>query len=217
MLTKLLKVTLAVVFAAGAIATLPTQEASAHSKTVKMGDSQGYVWDVQHRLQQLGFYKDKVDGVFGSTTKDAVIRFQKANGIKADGVAGNGTFAKLYNQTYTVDEIQMMAQMVHGEARGESFEGKVAVAAVIMNRLDSSKFPNDVKNVLFQDRAFTAIADGQYNTTPDAEAYKAVYSAISGWDPSLGSTFYFNPNTATSDWIWSREQIVQIGKHIFAK
>ncbi|WP_408006216.1 spore cortex-lytic enzyme [Pseudalkalibacillus sp. A8] len=217
MFTKLLKVTLVVAFAVGTMVTLPTQEASAHSKTVKMGDSQGYVWDVQHRLQQLGFYKSNVDGVFGSSTKDAVMKFQKANGIKADGVAGHETFVKLYSQTFAVDEIQMMAQMVHGEARGESFKGKVAVAAVIMNRLNSSKFPNDVKGVLFEDLAFTAIADGQYNRTPDAESYRAVYNAIRGWDPSKGATYYFNPNTATSDWIWSREQIIQIGKHIFAK
>lgn len=217
MIGNVVKLLLAVTLTVGTVVSLPTEQASAHSKTVQIGDEYGQVWSLQYRLQQLGFYKSKVDGKFGPKTKNAVVQFQRKHGLKVDGIAGHQTFTTLYSTTFSDNEIQMMAQMVHGEARGESFKGKVAVASVILNRIDSSKFPNSVDEVLFESLAFTAVADGQYNMTPNKDAYRAVYHAIQGWDPSKGATFYFNPNTATSDWIWSREKIIQIGKHIFAK
>ncbi len=211
------KILLAVTLTIGTVVTIPTEQASAHTKTVQIGDKYGQVWNLQHRLQQLGFYKAKIDGVFGQQTKNAVVQFQRKHGLKVDGIAGHQTFSTIYHTTFSKDEIQMMAQMVHGEARGEPYKGKVAVASVILNRVDSSKFPNEVEDVLFESLAFTAVADGQYKMTPNKDSYRAVYHAIQGWDPSKGATFYFNPNTATSDWIWSRTQITQIGKHIFAK
>ncbi|MGM7701383.1 spore cortex-lytic enzyme [Pseudalkalibacillus sp. Hm43] len=211
------KLLLAVTLTIGTVVTIPTEQASAHTKTVQVGDKYGQVWNLQHRLQQLGFYEAKIDGVYGQQTKNAVVQFQRKHGLKVDGIAGHQTFSTIYNTTFSEEEIQMMAQMVHGEARGEPYKGKVAVASVILNRVDSSKFPNEVEDVLFESLAFTAVADGQYNMSPDKDAYRAVYHAIQGWDPSKGATFYFNPNTATSDWIWSRTQITQIGKHIFAK
>ncbi|MCF6137321.1 spore cortex-lytic enzyme [Pseudalkalibacillus berkeleyi] len=217
MISKVTKLLFAMMLTVGTVVSLPTEKANAHSKTVQIGDRYGQVWNLQHRLQQLGLYQSKIDGIFGPKTKSAVKRFQSNIGIKVDGIAGHQTMTKLVNATLSKNEIQMMAQMVHGEARGEPFKGKVAVASVILNRVDSSKFPNSVDKVLFDSRAFTAVADGQYNMEPNDDAYRAVYHAIKGWDPSKGATFYFNPNTATSDWIWSREQITQIGKHIFAK
>jgi len=119
-------------------------------------------------------------------------------------------------QGFSQNDIQLMANAVYGEARGEPYEGQVAVAAVILNRLASPTFPNTVSGVIFEPRAFTAVADGQIWLTPNETARRAVLDAINGWDPSSNALYYFNPDTATSPWIWTREQIKQIGKHIFA-
>ncbi|WP_017472215.1 spore cortex-lytic enzyme [Amphibacillus jilinensis] len=116
---------------------------------------------------------------------------------------------------YSQNDIQLMAQAVYGEARGEPYEGQVAVAAVILNRIQSSTFPNTVSSVIFEPLAFTAVADGQIYMDPDDTARRAVLDAINGWDPSGEAIYYFNPDTATSTWIWSRPQIKRIGKHIF--
>ncbi len=114
-------------------------------------------------------------------------------------------------------DITLMAKTVYGEARGEPYEGQVAVAAVILNRVRDSRFPNTISGVIFQPGAFTALQDGQYYLSPDSTAYSAVDSALKGWDPSEGALYYFNPATATSEWIWSRTIIKKIGKHYFAK
>ncbi len=119
--------------------------------------------------------------------------------------------------TYSVEEIEMLAKLVHGEARGESFEGKVAVASVTNNRVLSSKFPNSIKKVVLQSGAYTAVADGQYDQQPGKESYRAVYAALSGEDPSSGALFYYNPKTATDNWIRSRHIIKKIGKHVFTR
>jgi N-acetylmuramoyl-L-alanine amidase len=110
-----------------------------------------------------------------------------------------------------------MARAVYGEARGESYTGQVAIAAVILNRVQSASFPNTIAGVIYEPGAFTAVADGQINLTPNETAKKAVIDAINGWDPTGNALYYFNPATATSKWIWSRPQIKQIGKHIFCK
>ncbi|MFC4557404.1 spore cortex-lytic enzyme [Virgibacillus kekensis] len=120
-------------------------------------------------------------------------------------------------QGFSQNDIQLMANAVHGEARGESYVGQVAVAAVILNRVENASFPNSVAGVIFEPRAFTAVADGQIWLTPNETAKQAVLDAINGWDPTGEAIYYFNPNTATSDWIWSRPQIKKIGKHIFCK
>ncbi|MYL28588.1 spore cortex-lytic enzyme [Halobacillus halophilus] len=118
---------------------------------------------------------------------------------------------------YSQNDIQLMANAVYGEARGEPYVGQVAVAAVILNRVQSASFPNTASGVIFEPRAFTAVADGQIWLEPNDQAKEAVMDAINGWDPSGQALYYFNPNTATSDWIWTRPQIKQIGKHIFCK
>lgn len=115
------------------------------------------------------------------------------------------------------NDLQILARAVNGEARGEPYEGQVAVAAVILNRVNHSSFPNTVSGVIYQPGAFTAVADGQINV-PIAEnstVYKACQDALNGWDPSGGAIYYFNPDTATNAWIWSRPLIVKIGKHRF--
>ena len=118
---------------------------------------------------------------------------------------------------FSENDVQLLAQAVHGEARGEPYEGKVAVAAVILNRLESPSFPNTVSGIIFEPLAFTAVADGQIYLEPDEESRKAVIDAINGMDPSENAMYYFNPETATSEWIWSRPQIKKIGKHIFCE
>lgn len=116
-------------------------------------------------------------------------------------------------------DLQLMARAVNGEARGEPYTGQVAVAAVILNRVKHSSFPNTVAGVIYQPGAFTAVSDGQINApiSSDSTVYKACRDAMNGWDPSGGAIYYFNPDTATSSWIWSRELIVQIGKHRFCR
>ncbi|AIQ59160.1 spore cortex-lytic enzyme [Paenibacillus borealis] len=113
------------------------------------------------------------------------------------------------------NDLKIMANAVYGESRGEPFEGQVAVAAVILNRVKSPSFPNTPSGVIFQPGAFTAVADGQIYLEPNEQARKAVQQALNGWDPSGGCLYYFNPKTATSKWIWSRPQVKTIGEHIF--
>lgn len=192
------------------------------------------VIELQTRLAYNGFYKSKIDGVFGWDTYWAVRNFQDKFGLPVDGVVGSKTKAMIVKATkyekngnsvnssnvpngYSQNDIQLMANAVYGESRGEPYEGQVAVAAVILNRVQSVSFPNTVAGVIYEPGAFTAVADGQINLTPNETAKKAVLDAINGWDPSGGALYYFNPATATSSWIWSRPQIKKIGKHIFCK
>ena len=114
-------------------------------------------------------------------------------------------------------DLNLLARLVYGEARGEPYTGQVAVAAVVLNRVKSSKFPNSIAGVIYQPGAFDVVSDGQINMPPDSTAIKAARDALNGWDPSYGSIYYFNPNTATSAWIWSRPYVVTIGNHRFCK
>ena len=116
-------------------------------------------------------------------------------------------------------DIQLMARAINGEARGEPYEGQVAVGAVILNRVKDSKFPNTIAGVIYQSGAFTAVADGQINVPikEGATVVKAAQDALNGWDPTDGAIYYFNPATATNKWIWSRPLIKTIGKHRFCR
>ncbi|WP_085992014.1 spore cortex-lytic enzyme [Oceanobacillus senegalensis] len=144
---------------------------------------------------------------------------QQQNGETEGDAEAEGPSATAVNvpQGFSQNDIQLMANAVYGEARGEPYEGQVAVAAVILNRVESPSFPNTVSGVIFEPRAFTAVADGQIWLTPNEKAKQAVLDAINGWDPTGNAIYYFNPDTATSSWIWSRPQIKRIGKHIFCK
>ncbi|MEC0133489.1 MULTISPECIES: spore cortex-lytic enzyme [Paenibacillus] len=181
-----------------------------------IGSSSGDVWDLQYRLKTLDFYTEPLDGVYGSQTKAAVARFQKAYGISADGISGTKTWNILKKHTLNINEMDILAKVIYSESRGEPYVGQVAVGAVVMNRIQSSQFPNNIKEVVFQKGAFTAVSDGQYWLTPNQTAYLAALDAVRGWDPTNHSIYYFNPDTATSAWIWSRPQNLKIGKHIFA-
>ncbi|MBO8163345.1 MAG: spore cortex-lytic enzyme [Brevibacillus sp.] len=194
---------------------LPLEQAEA-APTLKVGSQSGDVWDLQFRLKVLDFYTAGMDGVFGQHTAQAVRRFQYQYGLPVDGVVGPKTWKMLKKVSVNKRELDMLARVVHGEARGEPYVGQVAVAAVVMNRVQSAQFPNTVAGVIFQPRAFTAVDDGQYWLKPNRTAYKAAEEAVRGWDPTYGALYYFNPQTATSSWIWSRKQTMKVGKHIFA-
>ncbi|OMD93293.1 spore cortex-lytic enzyme [Paenibacillus odorifer] len=181
-----------------------------------IGSSSGDVWDLQYRLKTLDFYTEPLDGVYGSQTKAAVAKFQKAYGISADGISGTKTWNILKKHTLNINEMDILAKVIYSESRGEPYVGQVAVGAVVMNRIQSSQFPDYIKEVVFQKGAFTAVSDGQYWLTPNQTAYLAALDAVRGWDPTNHSIYYFNPDTATSAWIWSRPQNLKIGKHIFA-
>ena len=190
---------------------------------------------IQRKLKNWGYYTGNVDGIFGYKTEQAVKYFQRTNGLTVDGKVGNQTLKALgmsaSNQGsnssssqssgssggYSESDINLIARVVYGEARGEPYTGKVAVAAVILNRVKSSSFPNSVSGVVYQNGAFDAVADGQYNLTPDSSAVKAVKDAINGWDPTYGSIYYYNPKTATNQWIRTRPIVVTIGNHVFCK
>ena len=256
-------------------------------QVIQHGATGDDVIELQARLQYIGFYNGKIDGVFGWGTYWAVRNFQYEFGLEVDGLVGQKTKDTLtrasnYNEQYVKEQIrsgnkfthyggqdlqqqtdnqnrnqtqqgggqqrqqqnqraeqeatqnqspettatnvpkgfsqndiQLLAQAVYSEARGEPYEGQVAVAAVILNRLDSPTFPDSIAGIIYEPLAFTAVADGQFYLTPDDTSRRAVMDAINGWDPSGGAIYYFNPDTATSSWIWSRPQIKRIGKHIF--
>ena len=133
-------------------------------------------------------------------------------------VASDGTEENIsYAATSGTSDLQLMARAINGEARGEPYEGQVAVGAVILNRVKSSKFPNTIAGVIYQSGAFDAVSDGQINLTPNSTARKAAQDALNGWDPSGGCIYFYNPVTSTSKWIWSRPIVKKIGKHNFAK
>ncbi|WP_123040103.1 spore cortex-lytic enzyme [Cohnella candidum] len=177
----------------------------------------------------------KADGVVGPKTKLKLWKATKdwkptaaelppgTAGGAAGGKAGAGGTERAQslpasnNNGFTDKDLKMMANAVYGESRGEPYEGQVAVAAVILNRVRDAEFPNTPTGVIFQPGAFTAVSDGQIWLTPNANALKAVKDALSGWDPTDGCLYYFNPETATSKWIWSRPQYKTIGKHIFCR
>ncbi len=210
------------------------QTAVVETAVLKQGAKGGEVKEVQRRLKLWGYYSGKVDGVFGSATKKAVIAFQKKNGLTADGVVGKATYAALgmnasYNvlngkspsnsnsgSTYTSSDVYLLAKAIYAEGRGESYTGQVAIGAVICNRVKSPSFPNSIAGVIYQPGAFTAVDDGQINLEPNQTAYDAARDAMNGWDPTYGCLYYYNPAVATSAWIFNRKTVTVIGKHVFA-
>ena len=191
----------------------------------KYGSRGSEVRTIQDKLKRWGYYTGSVDGIYGSLTVAAVKRFQQKNGLTVDGIAGRNTLNAMGimqssssgSSSSNSSNVNLLARAIYGEARGEPYTGQVAVGAVIMNRVKSSKFPNTIAGVIYQSGAFDAVSDGQINLTPDATAKKAAQDALNGWDPSYGAIYYFNPNTATNKWIWSRPMTVTIGKHRFCK
>ena len=164
---------------------------------------------IQTKLKRWGYYNGSIDGIYGSQTLSAVKYFQRKNGLTADGIAGTQTLRAMgiYSSSSTSssstnsNNLNLLSRLVYGEARGEPYTGQVAVAAVVLNRVKSSSFPNTISGVIYQSGAFTAVSDGQINLSPNSTATKAAQDALNGWDPSYGAIYYFNPNTATNKWI----------------
>ena len=215
---KKLILALAVLFALNIFLIALAQSASAD--LYKRGSSGAVVREIQTRLKNWGYYSGPVDGVYGSKTEEAVRRFQRKNGLSADGQAGSQTLAALgIPETggggNSGGDLQLLARLISAEARGEPYIGQVAVGAVVLNRVEHPSFPNSISGVVYQPGAFSCLDDGQFNEPVAESAYRAAQEALNGYDPSYGAIYYFNPATATSRWIWSRPLIVQIGSHRF--
>ena len=200
------------------VSTNTGEEVSALSKVGSRGTE---VRAIQEKLKERGLYTIAVDGIYGAKTKEAVIKFQKQQGITADGIAGPVTLKRLgitigTKPSATNANVNLLARIISAEARGESYTGQVAVGAVILNRIEHPSFPDSLSGVIYQPGAFTAITDGQFNQPVSDSAYNAARDALNGWDPTGGCLYYYNPATATNGWIWSRTVQLSIGKHNFA-
>lgn len=203
-----------------------------HAESLRRGSRGDLVTTLQKRLKTWGYYTGNVDGIFGSQTEQAVKYFQRKNGLAADGIVGPAT-AKAIGISLTggssggsssssgtgssSSDVYLLARCVYGEARGESYKGQVAVAAVVLNRVRSSSFPNTISGVIYQPGAFSVVSDGQINLTPNDTALKAARDAMNGWDPTGGCLYYYNPAKTSNKWILSRPIMMRIGNHVFCK
>lgn len=191
----------------------------------KLGSSGDEVRQIQTKLKNWGYYTGAVDGLYGPSTRDAVIAFQKKNNLNPDGICGAKTLAAMgiaggsgssggYGG-FTENEFNLLARVISAEARGEPYEGQVAVGAVILNRIAHPSFPNTLAGVIYQPLAFSCLNDGGINAPVAESAYRAARDAINGWDPSGGAIYYYNPVKSTSEWIFTRPIILTIGEHRF--
>ena len=192
----------------------------------KYGSRGSEVTQIQTKLKRWGYYNGNIDGIYGSETLAAVKYFQRKYGLTVDGIAGKKTLEAMgifnssgnsSSSSTNSSNLNLLARVVYSEARGEPYAGQVAIAAVVLNIVKSSSFPNTISGVVYQKGAFTAVSDGQINLTPNQTAYNAARDALNGWDPCYGAIYYFNPATATNKWIWSRPHIITIGNHRFCK
>ena len=200
---------------------------------LEVGSRGSDVIKVQNRLIQWGYLNGTADGRYGEATRNAVLRFQRNNGLKADGRVGPATAAAMgvtlsgsksasasttasSTTSYVSSDHRLLAKMVYAEARGESYKGQVAVAAVVLNRVASSSFPNTVSGVIYQSGAFSCVSNGSINNTPDSSCIRAALDALNGWDPTGGCLYYYNAKTAQDKWIFSRTVQTVIGNHSFA-
>lgn len=194
---------------------------------LEVGSNGSDVTKVQKRLIQYGYMTGSADGKYGEKTRDAVIWFQKRNGLTADGRVGSATAAALgvtlgsSGSTTALATIlsadhRLLAKLVYAEARGETYKGQVAVAAVVLNRVRSASFPNTISGVIYQTNAFTCVNNGSINNTPDSSCIRAARDAMNGWDPTGGCLYYYNPKTASDSWIRTRTVKTVIGNHSFA-
>lgn len=173
---------------------------------------------IQQRLKDLGYFNAEVTGYYGSITRQAVKKFQADYGLAQTGEVNSTTaeYLGINLGGQSSNDLYLIAKCIYAEARGEPYEGKVAVGAVILNRVEDPNFPNTIYGVVYQPWAFTAVYDGQITLEPDEESYAAARDALNGWDPTYGCIYYYNPATATSQWIFSRQVVTKIGKHVFA-
>ena len=207
------------------IYTNNTKQIETQDVLSKVGSRGDEVRRIQNKLKALGFFNGNVDGIYGTKTQSAVKRYQQSVGITADGVAGPKTLLYLGLGSssggsaggYSSSDIYLLAKVIAAEARGESYTGQVAVGAVVLNRVDSSSFPDTVSGVVYQAGAFSAVRDSNWSVAPDATSRKAAQDALNGWDPSGGALYYYNPAKTSNKWIRTRPVITTIGRHVFCR
>lgn len=200
---------------------LLSSEQEAVQTLSKVGSRGDEVRKIQQKLISLGYLNDKADGIYGEKTRKAVVAFQKAKGLDADGIAGPKTLSALGITSssgqgqFSSSDIDLLARIISAESRGEPYSGQVAVGAVILNRIEHPSFPNSLAGVIYQPGAFSCLTDGGVNAPVADSAYRAARDAINGQDPSGGAVYYYNPEKSTNKWIFSRPVITVIGKHRF--
>lgn len=225
MTKKLTAVLMSLVCLLGIIAAVLPGITVARAAHIVKGDTTANIKAVQTRLSELGYYTYKIDGLWGWRTTAAVKQFQRDYGLTQDGIVGSWTEKSLKitlsggssQSSVSSANLDLLARCVYAEARGEPYTGQVAIAAVVLNRVESPSFPNTISGVIYQKGAFTCVSDGQINLTPNQTAYNAARDALNGWDPTNGCLYYYNPATATSKWIWSLKVQLTIGRHSFAR
>lgn len=190
----------------------------------KYGSTGNEVKNIQKKLRELGFYSGSVDGIYGSQTQSAVKKFQKSVGITADGIAGKNTLLYLglggsssNSTTYSNADVELLGKVISAEARGESYEGQVAVGAVILNRVAHPSFPDSISGVVYQNGAFSCIHDSNWYQPVASSAKKAATDALNGWDPTGGAIYYYNASKTTNSFMHSRPVLTVIGNHKFCK
>lgn len=217
---------LAIIIGIASTIKINADKAEAQEVLSKLGSRGDEVRKIQNKLKSLGFFDGAVDGIYGVKTQRAVRQFQKSVGITADGIAGQKTLLYLglgsgggssNTGGYSSSDVYLLAKVIAAEARGESYTGQVAVGAVVLNRVDSSSFPDTVAGVVYQKGAFSAVTDSNWSVSPDSTSRKAAQDAINGWDPSGGALYYYNPAKTSNQWIRTRPVITAIGRHLFCK
>ena len=191
----------------------------------KYGSSGDEVRRIQQKLKDLGYYTDKVDGIYGKNTQSAVKSFQRNVGLTADGIVGSATLLYLglsggstaNSTSYSDADVQLLGKVISAEARGESYEGQVAVGAVVLNRVAHSSFPDTISGVVYQNGAFSCVNDSNWYQPISETSKKAAIDALNGWDPSGGAIYYFNPAKTNDKFMHSRPVITVIGSHKFCK
>lgn len=193
----------------------------------KYGSTGSEVKKIQTKLKELGYYKGSVDGIYGTATKKAVTAFQRNCGLTQDGICGKTTLLYLglggsgssssSNSKYSNEDINLLAKVISAEARGESYEGQVAVGAVILNRIAHPSFPDSLSGVIYQKGAFSCVNDSNWYQPVADSAKRAAKDAMNGWDPTGGAIFYFNPAKTNDSFMHSRPVIKVIGSHKFCK
>lgn len=211
--------------AGGAGYLIYTQTAQTSYAVSKLGSTGDEVKSIQRKLSSLGYYKGSVDGIYGQQTKSAVTSFQRNCGITADGICGQQTLLYLglsggsssNNTSYSNSDVQLLAKVISAEARGESYEGQVAVGAVVLNRVKHPSFPDTISGVVYQNGAFSCVNDSNWYEPVAESARRAAIDAINGWDPSGGAIYYFNASKTNDAFMHSRPVVKVIGDHRFCK
>ena len=189
----------------------------------RLGSTGSEVRTIQQKLASLGYYYGSIDGIYGQQTKAAVTAFQRNCGITADGICGNQTLLYLglggssssNNTSYSNSDVELLGKVISAEARGESYEGQVAVGAVILNRVKHPSFPDSISGVVYQNGAFSCVNDSNWYAAVADSSKRAAIDALNGWDPSGGAIYYFNPKKTSDAFMHSRPVIKVIGDHYF--